>query len=334
MRVAAAAFFFFVAVADKAGAVTAVLPVDASGMGADEARVKRDITEVMREVLKQDFKAVADVDGARCTQTMDCLKTVATKAGADEVAWVKAVAAPPAPGSVAWSNVSLALFSPDGTPLVSFSTVLTTTTTINDLRGIIVQAFAPAQYSGRAALRGLQTGDELLIDGIRPERPEVTLRAGNHKARVRHADGTVVEVAFVVPFNDAVVVDVPATVPLGGSAPPANWPGLVHGGITAVGVVGVVFLVGREAYLRESAGFLEQSACPVGALDGTGAGFEDQGVAALGACGAVQVEQHQWVQLNRDLHLSLGVGFGVVTVAAGTAALASFLLAPLPAEGT
>lgn len=335
----AAVFVYVVVVAlfsAGAGAVTAVLPVDASGMGADEARVKRDITEVMREVLKQDFKAVADSvvpDGVRCTQTLACLQKAAASVSADEVVWVKAVAATPSPGSVAWSNVSLALFATDGTPLVSFSTVLTTTTTINDLRGIIVQAFAPAQFSGRASVRGLLPGDELLVDGIRPDRPEVTLRAGKHKARVRHGDGTVVEVAFVVPFNDAITVDVPATVPLGGSAPPANWPGLVHASVAGAGLVGVVFLAGREAYLRESAAFLEQSACPVGALDGTGAGFKDQGVASLGACGAVQVEQHQWVQLNRDLHLSLGIGFGVVTLAAGTAAAASYLLSPLPSEG-
>lgn len=333
MRALFVACVFVVVFAVPAGAVTAVLPVDASGMGADEARVRRDITEVMKEVLKQSFKAVADVD-ARCTQTLKCLQKAGE--GADEVAWVRASAAPADAGSsTAWANVSLALFASDGTPLVTYNAVLTTTSTINDLRGLIVQAFAPAQYSGRAVVKGLLAGDELLIDGLRPDRPEVTLRAGAHKARVRHADGTVVEVGFVVPFNDQVNVDVPATVPLGARAPPANWPGLFHASVAGAGVVGVVSMVVREAfYLRPSAAFLDISDCPTGKVDETGAGFKNQGVDDLAPCTAVQYEQHQWVMLNRDLHLSMGITFGVVAVAAGAAAAASFLLEPLPAEGS
>jgi hypothetical protein len=339
MRFAAVSLVVVFALASgSAGAVTAVLPVDASGMGKDDARVHRDITEVMKEVLKRGFKAVpekaAPDGGTRCTQTLDCLKNAAESVGADEVVHVKASRAAPSQGAEAWANVSLALFATDGTPLVTFTTVVTTTAAINDLRGIIVQAFDPAQYSGRVSVRGLVDGDELLLDGLRPDRPELALRAGPHKARVRHGDGSVVDVAFVVPFNGQAVVDVPAALPPGSFAPPSNWPAFAHAGVAAAGVVGVVAMIIREGIWRGSAEVLDGGTCPVGVVDDTGADFADEGVSAFGPCGAVQVEQHQWVQLNRDLHLSLGLAFGAVAVAGGTAAALTLLLEPPPAETT
>lgn len=320
--------------AGEARAVTAVLPVDAAGMGADEARVRKEITEVLRDVLRGSFQAVPDplvVDGAaRCAQTMACLVAAAAAVGAEEVVWVKAERAAPSQGAAAFSNVRLALFSSDGTPLATFDKTLSTTTAILDLRGVIVQAFDPASYAGRASVTGLVPGDELLIDGLRPERAELALRAGPHQARVRHSDGSVVDVDFVVPFQGQVTVDAraPAAAAAGG-APPGWWPGVVHGGAAVVGVAGLATVIGRELVLmRPAADRLDRGACPSGGDDPSGGDFQNQGVSSLGPCGGVQVELHQWVQLNRDLHVTLGAGFTLLALAAGTAAAATLLAAP------
>jgi hypothetical protein len=299
---------------------------------------------VLKEVLKTNYRAVSDSnlpDGPlKCTQTPACVARAAAAAGADEVVFIKAVRPSVEQGANAYANLTLTVFSSDGAALLSFEQTVTNTTGVVDLRSLIVRAFTPALYLGRLQLRGVVDGDEVLIDGLRlDQRNEVALRAGPHRARVRHCAvaiagsaapvvaGVVVDIPFVVPFEGVVAVDVPPAGTESSSVIPANLPVWAHGATSVVLLGTIVGLGVREIGWRESADLLERGTCQNRNADETRNGFANLGTNPLGVCGGVQSETHQWTQLNRDLHFSLGIGMTALA-AASTTALAVTLLRP------
>ncbi|MDP2341845.1 MAG: hypothetical protein Q8O67_12875 [Deltaproteobacteria bacterium] len=309
---------------------TALFPVDATGTGSAESKLKRDIPVVVKDVLKAGYRAIAETsvpDGPlKCSQLPACVAKVAAAAGADEVVFIKATRPGPELGADGYAHLELTIFSSDGAKLLGFEQTITNTTGIADLRGLIVRAFAPALYIGHVQLRGVVDGDEVLIDGLRHDkRTDVALRAGPHVARVRHkpiaigAVGDAVDIPFVVPFEGVVAIDVPPAGTVNNEATSPQLPLYAHGAVT-VAVAGTLVGMGvRELYWRAAASHLERSTCQITSSDESGADFKNLGVNPLGVCTGVQSELHQWVQLNRDLHLTIGLGMTALAAATTTA---------------
>ncbi len=223
-----------IALAEASG----VLPIDATDMGSAEAKLKREVPMVLQDVLKDRYRAVPDVDVvggvARCTESPGCLQEAAAAVGADELVWVKATRPTPEQDADVYANLRLLLFDSQGVPLLRFEQTITNSTGVIDLRALVVRALAPVAYSGRLQLRGVGAGDEVLIDGLRlDERNETALRPGLHEARVRSpGPRPEIKVAFVVPFEGLVVVDVATSEPSAVISP--LLPVWVHGATAAV----------------------------------------------------------------------------------------------------
>ena len=333
-------FVLVALVADVAVAEgTALFPIDAGATGSAEAKLKRDIPVVVKDVLRTSYRAIADAavpDGAfKCSQLPSCVQKAAAAADVDEVVFIKATRPGPEQGANAYANLTLTVFNSDGLKVLSFDQTITNTTGIVDLRGLIVKSFTPALYTGRLQLRGVADDDEVLIDGLRlDQRREVALRAGPHKGRVKHkdVDAGVAELSFDVPFEGVVAVEVPPPGVLSSSVGSADLPLYAHGLSTVVALGTAIGLGARELYWRNSASLLERSTCQTVTSDESGAGFENLGTNRLGACIGVQSELHQWVQLNRDLHLTIGIGMTAVAAASTTALLVPLFLTPTATE--
>ena len=94
-----------------ARAATGLLPVDASAMGQDQARVRRGIVEGARDVLKADvvvIDAVAVPGGmTRCLADQACLRGLIDSRGVDALA---AFVVTPMTKSPAWADVHVVVY--------------------------------------------------------------------------------------------------------------------------------------------------------------------------------------------------------------------------------
>lgn len=307
-----------VAAAGPAGAVTALLPIEATGELSPSCQPKA-ILAALGQVLKADLRPVVAAEN-RCSQQQTCLARAA--GDADEVAFIAVAAA----GDAA-CRVSLSLFAPDGTAMAALSTTLQRDSAEADLRALVVTAFAPAEFIGHASLQGVQIGDEVLVDGLRVDGTDLTLRPGHHLVRVVRGDAFV-DVSFDVPFRGSVVVDVPAaaTAPTAttATAPPLA---LAHGLFTVAALGGLTWMIVDE--LAASAAVANVAGvCLPGKEDPTGANFNNRGINSTGICAASQIENRQWLQMNREMYTALGLGFAGIAIAGATAGVASAFFLP------
>ena len=312
---------------------TAVLPIDSDGMGSAAAKLNRDVTIVVTEILKGGYHGI-DVGnvpgGARvCSQSPACLSQIALDVDADEVVFISASRLAGDEAFDHWATLTLQIFNRAGEPAMSLQQAIGNLSGILDLRGLVVQAFDPAQYQGRLQLLGVVDGDEVLIDGLALDgHNDSALRAGPHQARLRRAgqtQGNDVNVAFVIPFAGLKVLDFAAVTTTIPGGMPLQVPAWVHGSAAAASGALAMGVGVRELLIRRDAKFLEHSRCPQGSADPSGANFQNQGVSALGACTALQIEFHQGAQLNRELNVTLGVSMMAVAAAATAAwAVAGF----------
>lgn len=318
---AASCFVAVVACASPAQAVTALLPIDVAG--ADEEAAAVAIDAAFAAVLHDDLKRIAPGhdpgrDLARCHQNLSCLQRVA--ASADEVAWVSF----DHDGAGGALTVKLALFAPDGAPLATW---VRSFDSDDDARALAAAAFAPASFVGRVAFFGVGSDDVVMIDGVRSGAKDAgsfVVRAGAHVARVDRVDGSTDEVSFDVPFGGIARVAVPSS--SSSVSLPPQVVGFTSGAFAVAGAAGVVWMLAREFVWADAAAGLA-GVCGTTDEDPTGNRYANQGVDSLGICAAPHIEDRQWVQLNRDLHLPLGIGFAGVAVAGGAAAALSFALA-------
>lgn len=221
-----------------AWATTGLLPVDASAMGADEARIRRGVTDAAREVLKGnavDVAADALPGGLpRCSADAACMRGVIERLGVDELAAFVAVGAG-APGSPAgaWATVDVTIYNLDGVASFRSSQPLVGDT---DLKTLMVRTFDPAHHTGRLDVTGLADGDVVLIDGL-VAAPTALVRAGSHTVVVVHGDGTTTTAAVDVGYDER------RELPMAGqqtSPKPSVLPLVVGGVVGGVGIVGAV----------------------------------------------------------------------------------------------
>jgi len=219
-----------------ATATTGLLPVDASAMGADAARLRRGVTDAARDVLKGNAVDVIDaaLPGglARCSADAACMRGVVERLGTDDLAAF--VAVPGAAGSPAgaWATVSVTIYNQDGVASFRSSQPLSTAT---DLMTLMVRTFDPQHHTGRLDVVGLVDGDVVLVDGLLAA-PTSLVRAGPHTVMVVHGDGTTTTSTVDVGYDERHVL--PVTRPQEDSA--GSWPILVGGVVGGVGVVGAV----------------------------------------------------------------------------------------------
>lgn len=111
------------------------------------------------------------------------------------------------------------------------------------------KAFDPSRFSGKAIITGAPDGSELLVDGLRIDGKEVTLRVGHHVLDVVHGDGAVETVPFDVLLDKRVFVPVPsapAAAPSSGGAPLYISATTASLGIAAVVASAIVFVIAQE----------------------------------------------------------------------------------------
>ena len=301
-----------VSAAAPAGAVTALLPIEASSELPEKSCQPKAVLSAIGEVLKADLRLVAPgADIARCSQNQTCLARVA--ADADEAAFIVV-----APAADAACVVSLRLFAPDGTPMIELAAQLRPGSAEQDLQALVITAFAPAEFLGHASLQGKLGGDEVWVDGLRAEGTDLTLRAGPHLLRIWRAD-SFIDVSFDVPFRGSVIVDVPAATTTSTRAPPLAF---AHGVFAVAALGGLTWMIiddlAAAAAVTNVAGV-----CLPGNEDPTGANFNNRGINTTGICAATQTENRQWLQMNREMYTALGIGFAGSAVVGATAGIAS-----------
>lgn len=225
-----------------AGAAVGVLPVDATAMGADEARMRIIVTDVVKDVLRGRFRGLSvadDLQGravADCSAEPACLQALISRTGVDEVAQI---AIERTGERDPWAKVTLQIFDASGARTFVVTQLLTTTRT-NDLKGLLVQGFEPARYLARLEFVDLAVGDQLQVDRLLAA-PTMTVRPGAHQVRVTHADGTLTLFDVDVAFDERKVIAVPQR-----DGGVAVVPAIVGGASVAAGAAGVV--VGLMGY--------------------------------------------------------------------------------------
>jgi hypothetical protein len=217
-----------------AQASTGLLPVDASAMGQDEARVRRGIIDGARDVLKGDAVIIDAVAGGmvRCSADPACLRGLMDARGVDALA---AFVVTPTTRAPAWAEVRVVVYDINGVASFRSSQPLATDT---DLQALMVRTFDPARFTARLDVLGVEPGDAILVDGLGAASTSL-LRAGHHTVVIVHRDGTNTTLPVDLGYQQRLQLEVPAW-QLPGQQLTTNRMPLVIGGVVAgVAVVGV-----------------------------------------------------------------------------------------------
>lgn len=219
-----------------AQASTGLLPVDASAMGQDEARVRRGIVDGARDVLKADavvIDAVAVPGGmTRCLADQACLRGLIDSRGVDALA---AFVVTPMTKSPAWADVHVVVYDLNGVASFRSSQQLSTDT---DLEALMVRTFDPARYTARLDVLGVEPGDAILVDGLGAASTSL-LRAGHHTVVIVHRDGTNTTMPVDLGYQQRLQLQVPAWQLPGQQMTTNPLPLLIGGVVAGVAVVGV-----------------------------------------------------------------------------------------------
>lgn len=243
-RFAALALLLLSVSSSTAAASTGVLPVDSTAMGKEAPRIRAAIVEVVKDVLrgryvdlaedpvlKKPTTAEAAKAGAVCLQQPECLPGVVGRNGVDEVVHLLVE---PTGARDPWARVTLTLLDPTGKKTFVATQTLTTQRT-NELKGLLLRAFAPARFVGRVDFLGLEPGDTVWVDDVVAQSP-LNLRPGPHRARVAHVDGTLTRFDFDVAYDEKNEIVVPARGNTVAIAPTIVGSAAVVAGVVGVGV--------------------------------------------------------------------------------------------------
>jgi hypothetical protein len=120
------------------------------------------------------------------------------------------------------TEMKLRIFGRDGVVLQQPTEEIVDVQAAEVTTAMLRKAFDPSRFSGRASIQGAPGDAELLVDGLRVEGNEVTLRVGPHVLDVVHANGAVETVPFVVELDQTepvLVPSAPVAAASGGGAP-------------------------------------------------------------------------------------------------------------------
>jgi hypothetical protein len=213
LRSAVSAAVVFLCWAGSAQARTALLPVDARGLGADGPRAQAALVAALKDVVGGALVVVdapaPDGAGPPCVDDRGCLTAVARQHEADEVV---AVTIERGLDAAHWGHVVVRVFDADGAPRATLSSSITSTHAASDVRALALRAFDPARYAGRIDVTGAAPDDVVSVDGLRISSSSLVVRPGAHRVRVQRAGAVIVDQRVRVSLDERAVVDVAAVV--------------------------------------------------------------------------------------------------------------------------
>lgn len=136
------------------------------------------------------------------------------------------------------TEMKLRILGRDGAPIQEPTAEIVDVQAAAVTTAMLRKAFDPSRFSGTAVVSGAPAGAVLLVDGLRVDGTQLTLRVGPHVLDVVHANGAVETVPFEVALDKPVTVPVPSSP---GSAPVvAGAPFYTSATVASVGVVATV----------------------------------------------------------------------------------------------
>ncbi len=147
------------------------------------------------------------------------------------------------------TEMKLRIYGRDGVVVQEPTQEIVDVQAVEVTTAMLRKAFDPSRFSGKAIITGAPDGSELLVDGLRVDGNEVTLRVGHHVLDVVHANGSVETVPFDVNLDKPVFVPVPsapAAAPVSGGAPFYTSASTASLGLAAVVASVIVYFIALE----------------------------------------------------------------------------------------
>ncbi len=250
--------------AAASSATVGVLPLELEDFGSSTTDVRSQLTSALREVLtghattlsgeQSGYVAIDTPPRASCERSDECIRSVASTTGVDEVVRIAAQRG----RATVWATMTVEVFDADARVVLSKHQDIGVLRAAEEIRALLTQTLDLRHYAGTVEVVGEAPGEHILVDGLPLAPGTQTISVGPHTVTCLSGGG-VRSFPIAVQFTKATRLDVSAAaneaVPRADHAP--AWPTVAAVSVTAVSVATAGVAFGYSQFVSGRLGVLD-----------------------------------------------------------------------------